>query len=71
VTGRERKELLNFREAGDFLGLSVNTIRHHIYVKRLLACRVVGERLLRIRRNDLEGLLNSVFEGEDLSDLSE
>ncbi|HID85803.1 MAG TPA: DNA-binding protein [Anaerolineae bacterium] len=64
VMERRRKELLSVREAADFLGLSVSTIRRYIRDGRLPAYRVAGERLLRIKRSDLEALLDPVFEGK-------
>lgn len=66
----EQKELFSVKEAAQFLGLSVSTVRRYIHDRRLRAYRVAGERVLRIRRDDLEDLLTPVFE-EDKSDLSE
>ncbi len=58
---QRRKELFSVQEAAEFLGLSMSTIRRYIHDGRLPAYRVAGERLLRIRRGDLEALLSSVF----------
>ncbi len=58
----QQKELLSVKEAAEFLGLSVSTIRRYIYDRRLPAYKVAGERLVRIRREDLEALLNPMFE---------
>lgn len=66
-----QKELFSVQEAANFLGLSVSTIRRYIYDRRLPAYRVANERLLRIRRDDLEALLDPVFEQEGVSDLPE
>ena len=62
VTYGEQKELFSVKEAAEFLGLSVSTIRRYIYDRRLPAYKVAGERLVRIRREDLEGLLDPMFE---------
>lgn len=62
VMEQEPKELLSVQEAADFLGLSVSTIRRYIRDGRLPAYRVAGERLLRIKRSDLEELLDPIFE---------
>jgi len=62
VMEQEPKELLSVQEAADFLGLSVSTIRRYIRDGRLPAYRVAGERLLRIKRSDLEKLLDPIFE---------
>ena len=62
VMEQEPKELLSVQEAADFLGLSVSTIRRYIRDGRLPAYRVAGERLLRIKRSDLEALLDPIFE---------
>lgn len=62
VMEQREKELFSVKEAADFLGLSVSTIRRYIYDRRLPAYRVAGERMLRIRRNDLEALLEPLVE---------
>jgi len=64
VVEEGQKELLSVREAADFLGLSVSTIRRYIHDRRLPAYRVAAERVLRIRRGDLEALLSPVFQEE-------
>ena len=61
IKGQTRKELFSVQEAAEFLGLSVSTVRRYIRDGRLPAYRVAGERLLRIRRDDLEALLRPVF----------
>ena len=60
----QQKELLSVKEAAEFLGLSVSTIRRYIYDRRLPAYKIAGERLVRIRREDLEALLDPMFEDD-------
>lgn len=67
---QRQKELFSVQEAADCLGLSVSTVRRYIQDQRLPAYRVAGERVLRIRRDNLEALLTPVFE-EDVHYLSE
>lgn len=67
---QRQKELFSVQEAADCLGLSVSTVRRYIQDRRLPAYRVAGERVLRIRRDNLEALLTPVFE-EDVHYLSE
>jgi excisionase family DNA binding protein len=52
--------LLNPDEAAAFLGLHTQTIRGYIRSGRLPAFRVAGERSIRIRRDDLLALLESL-----------
>lgn len=70
VKQQRRKELFSVQEAAEFLGLSVSTIRRYIRDGRLPAYRVAGERLLRVRRDDLKALLSPVF-GEVFSKIKE
>jgi excisionase family DNA binding protein len=67
---QRQKELFSVQEAADCLVLSVSTVRRYIQDQRLPAYRVAGERVLRIRRDNLEALLTPVFE-EDVHYLSE
>ena len=60
VKEQRRKGLFSVQEAAELLGLSVSTIRRYIRDGRLPAYRVAGERLLRIRRDDLGALLSPV-----------
>jgi len=61
ATNWEQKEFFSVKEAAEFLGLSVSTIRRYIYDHRLRAYKVAGERLIRIRREDLEALLEPML----------
>lgn len=67
---QRQKELFSVQEAADCLGLSVSTVRRYIQDQRLAAYRVAGERVLRIRRDNLEALLAPVLE-EDVHYISE
>lgn len=62
VMEQREKELYSVKEAAAFLGLSVSTIRRYIYDRRLPAYRIAGERMLRIKRDDLEALLEPLGE---------
>jgi excisionase family DNA binding protein len=54
------EEILTVREAARFLKVSVNSIRRYIRLGRLPAYRIADERVLRIKRLDLEKLLTPV-----------
>jgi len=54
------KELFSVREAAEFLAVSEGTIRRYISDGRLPAYRLGNERLIRIRRQDLERLLSPI-----------
>jgi excisionase family DNA binding protein len=49
--------LLTPEQAADLIGVHIQTLRGYIRSGRLPAFRVAGERALRIRRDDLHGLL--------------
>src|SRR5207247_1155023 len=51
------REYLTPEEAADTLGVHVQTMRGYIRTGRLPAFRVAGERAIRIRRGDLEKVL--------------
>ena len=51
------KELLSVQETAQHLGVSESTVRRYISDGRLPAYRLGDERLIRIRRGDLQGLL--------------
>jgi excisionase family DNA binding protein len=56
----QTEEILTVREAARFLKVSVNSIRRYIRLGRLPAYRIADERVLRIKRSDLERLLTPV-----------
>lgn len=55
--GREIKEFFTPEEAAAFLGLHIQTVRGYVRSGKLPALRVAGERAIRIRREELLGLL--------------
>jgi len=59
------KELFSVQEVAKFLGVSENTVRRYILDGRLSAYRLGSGRLIRIRREDLEGLLIPIKPGND------
>ena len=52
-----RREFLTPEEAAEVLGIHVQTLRGYVRSGKLVALRLAGERALRIRRADLEALL--------------
>jgi len=60
-----QKELFSVQEAAEFLGVSESTIRRYISDGRLLAYRLGDERLIRIKRQDLDKLLSPINHGSD------
>ena len=65
VMERRENELVSVREATEFLGLSVSTVRRHVRDRRLSAYRVAGARVLCIRRDHRESLLSRVAEEDN------
>ncbi|MBU0704956.1 MAG: helix-turn-helix domain-containing protein [Chloroflexi bacterium] len=59
------KELFSVQEAAEFLSVSEGTIRRYILDGRLPAYRLGNERLIRIKRQHLEGLLSPIKPGND------
>lgn len=53
-----QKELFSVQEAAEFLRVSETTVRRYISDGRLPAYRLGDERLIRIKRQDLAGLLS-------------
>jgi len=60
-----QKELFSVQEAAEFLGISESTIRRYVSDGRLLAYRLGDERLIRIKRQDLDKLLSPIHAGND------
>jgi len=60
-----QKELFSVQKAAESLGVSESTIRRYISDGRLLAYRLGDERLIRIRRQDLDKLLSPINAGND------
>ena len=63
-----QKELFSVQEAAEFLGVSESTIRRYISDGRLLAYRLGDERLIRIKRPDLDKLLSPINHGNAVED---
>lgn len=59
------KELFSVQEVAEFLAVSEGTIRRYISDGRLPAYRLGNERLIRIKRQDLERLLSPLSSGSD------
>jgi excisionase family DNA binding protein len=59
--------LLTVDQAADFLGVHHQTLRGYIKSGKLPAYRLAGEKVLRIKRDDLIALLEPVAVG-DVSD---
>lgn len=57
---REERRLYSPEEAAEYLGVHVKTVRNWIRSGRLPASRLAGQRVLRIRAHDLEGILEPV-----------
>lgn len=56
----EAEKLYSPEEAADYLGVHVQTVRAWIRSGKLRANRLTGQRALRIRASDLQGVLESV-----------
>lgn len=54
------EELFTVQEAAQYLAVSEATIRRYISDGKLPAYRLGNERLIRVRRQDLEGLLSPI-----------
>jgi len=59
------KELFTVQEAAEYLAVSGATIRRYISDGRLPAYRLGNERLIRIKRQDLERLLSPINAGDE------
>lgn len=51
---------LSVQQAADFISVSQRTIRRYIELGHLPAYRVTGTSTIRIKRDDLEGLLQPI-----------
>jgi excisionase family DNA binding protein len=60
VMQNEAREYLTPEEAAATLAIHVQTLRAHVRSGRIPALRIAGERAIRIRRTDLEKLLEPV-----------
>lgn len=59
------RPFLTIRESASLLALSTRTIHRYIAEGKLKAYRVAGEKTIRIKREDLEALLQPVTSNED------
>lgn len=57
-------KLYSPEEAAEYMGVHVKTVRNWIRAGKLPASRLAGQRVLRIRANDLERLLEPVEPGD-------
>lgn len=60
----ERERLMSIREAAAYIGTSTRTITRLVVSGDLKAYRF-GQRLIRLRRSDLDALLVPVIDGND------
>lgn len=56
----ERVEWLNFKDAAAYIGLGERTLRRYVSEGKCPAARVGGERLIRIKRSDLDKLMQPI-----------
>ncbi len=54
---------LSVRQAADLISVSTRTIRRYIEQQRLPAYRVAGQPTIRIKREDVEALLQPIATG--------
>lgn len=64
ATPLEPERLLSIREAAAYIGTSTRTITRLVVAGDLKAYRF-GQRLIRMRRSDLDALLVPVIDGDD------
>ena len=57
VGGTNSNDYLTPEQAADELGVHVQTVRAYVRSGKLAALRLAGERAIRIRRSDLETVL--------------
>lgn len=60
-----QKELFSVEETAEFLGVSESTVRRYISNGKLSAYRLGDERLIRIKRQDLDKLLSPINADND------
>src|SRR5574341_157541 len=68
--GTSSRELFTVDQAAEFLGVHHQTLRGYIKSGKLQAYRLAGEKVLRIKREDLMALLEPVAVGEVAEDPS-
>ena len=64
ATPLEPERLMSIREAAAYIGTSTRTITRLVVAGDLKAYRF-GQRLIRLRRSDLDALLVPVIDGDD------
>lgn len=64
ATPLEPERLMSIREAAAYMGTSTRTITRLVVAGDLKAYRF-GQRLIRLRRSDLDALLVPVIDGDD------
>jgi excisionase family DNA binding protein len=64
VSGEPSRELFTVDQAAEFLGVHHQTLRGYIKSGKLPAYRLAGEKVLRIKRDDLMTLLEPVAVGD-------
>lgn len=70
VSSTAARELFTVDQAAEFLGVHHQTLRGYIKNGKLSAYRLAGEKVLRIKREDLMGLLEPVAVGDMTEDVS-
>ncbi len=68
VAPASSRELLTVDQAAEFLGVHHQTLRGYIKSGKLPAYRLAGEKVLRIKREDLMALLEPVAVGDSIDE---
>lgn len=68
ATGTSPRELFTVDQAAEFLGIHHQTLRGYIKTGKLPAYRLAGEKVLRIKREDLMALLEPVAVGDGVDE---
>jgi excisionase family DNA binding protein len=63
-TPRQSRPYFTPEEAAAYLGVHIQTLRGYIRTAKLPALRIAGERAIRLRREDLESLLEPLLAQE-------